>query len=138
MNKQEVLLELIELLSEFSVHDAFIPELSAILKNSGQEAKFLAVFRTRLKTLSQYGADAINVVPTQFELLSHNSGGIYSMHADTRDLNIRILYTFLDDGTILLLPFNERSGKRRTDYTSKIPEAISRVQDFQKGGHNDE
>ena len=126
MNKIVVLKRLSVLLSQVNYHKDFPADLINLLSNSGQEAKFLTIFQERLKILLRYGPETVNILPSKFEHLKGTGENLYSMHVNTKDLNIRILYTFESDGTLLLLPFHERQGKSKTNYTNYIPEALKR------------
>ena len=138
MNKITAFKRLIILLRQFRYHEDFVNDLIGLLYNSGQEAAFLKVFEARLKILLQHGANAIRISPQNFEHLKKTGDNLYSMHVDTKDLNIRILYTFEEDGTVLLLPFHERGGKRKTNYTNYIPSALKRKKEYKEGSQYDE
>ena len=69
-----------------------------------------------------------------FEKLSgKNARNLYAMRIQKKDCNLRILFTYNKPDGILLLAFEEKSGKRITDYSLKIPEAQERLKVF-KGG----
>lgn len=89
-----------------------------------------------LKFLSRYGVLAHTQPTKDFESLV-GVDNIYSMHIQGKTFNVRILYSFLDNGTILLYGFKEESGKRINDYSSAIQiakkrynELINSMEDF--------
>lgn len=137
MNKDQLYKLLSELLSEFHCSTEFLDELASILKNSGVEVKFIAVLFTRLNKLKEYGLTVINNCPRQFEKLK-NTNDLYSMHINTGNLNVRILFVFIFDTPVLLAAFYERQGKKRTDYSAYIPIAESRrLKIIDRGLHNE-
>lgn len=93
MNKDEFIRLLAESLGNVSVHPALLPELLKLLKQSGQEKQFISILTKRLKFLESEGTQA--TLHEEFERLEDN---IYSMHIASKQLNIRILYSFLNDG----------------------------------------
>lgn len=126
MRHKDVLDLLKALFQGFSCHPDLCTDLSNIISRSGFEAKFLSLLLIRLKYLQSNGKNAINY-PEGFEALRH-SENLYSMRLSGKGFNIRILYTFLSDHMpLLLLGFEEKSGKKRTDYTSYIPVAEERI-----------
>ncbi len=69
-----------------------------------------------------------------FEKLTGTSMSLYAMKIKTKD-NLRIIFSYDKDGSILLLMFAEKKGKRRTGYSGAIPKAISRLNTFIGGTH---
>lgn len=128
MNKEKSLRHLKQLLSQsnFVVYPKMIEELLAIIAKSGVEKKVFTTLISRLEFLSNHKQQT-QLHHKEFELIGD---GIYSMHIDVNQLNIRILYSFKDSDTVLLLAFFERGGKNHTDYTPKIPEAKRRLREF--------
>lgn len=125
MNRDAVLQFILSLFSSWIVYPALPSELSALIAKSGFEDKFFNALLVRLKILSHSGAQAAH--PEWFESLK-NADGIYSMRIFGKGFNIRILYGFSpSQSPLLLLAFHERSGKRKTDYTSYIPAAQQRL-----------
>lgn len=121
---EEQLQELSEHLSGFFVHEGLIPEIMSIIRKSGQGKNFFKIFYRRLDFLKSHGKTA-QEYHEEFERINAE---IYSMHIASKFFNVRILYSFLDDGTILLRAFEEAGGKRSTDYTHQIPLAEDRLQ----------
>ncbi|WP_370812706.1 hypothetical protein [Butyricicoccus pullicaecorum] len=122
MNKNDFIHLLAESLDNIQVDRALLSELLKLLKQSGQEKQFLTILSKRLKFLQSQGTQA-----TQHEEFERLEDNIYSMHIACKQLNIRILYSFLNDGTVLLHAFYERAGKRHTDYTGTIALARARL-----------
>ena len=133
MNKESLLEQLVESLGTVSIHSALINEITSLILRSGFEDRFLRLFSTRLKVLSQYKEDAVLALPDQYERLSHGLGELYSMHLTGKGFNVRILYAFHPEHSqVLLLAFTEKSGKRATGYSSFIPVALNRLEEFKK------
>lgn len=121
---KKYLQELADSLSGIYVADGFVPEVLSLVSKSGQARRFFKILNRRLDFLKEYGAEA-QEHHREFERLDAD---LYSMHLASDSFNIRILYSFLDDGTILLRAFYEREGKAATDYTRQIPLAKERLQ----------
>lgn len=122
MNKEEALNQLAELLSGFTIHHKACAEILSYIQGSGAETSVFSVLAQRLTFLKDQKHQATK--HKEFELLK---GGIYSMHIATSSINLRILYAFRNSDIVLLCAFFEREGKKRTDYTSRIPEAQARL-----------
>jgi len=102
-------------------------DLSGILSGCGQVEKFLHLFANQCSQLSQIGKSMTQWNPKKFERLKHVDIEMYSMHIKL-EKNIRILYTFNGDTIIMFLcAFDEKSGKKATDYTNYIPLAKKRL-----------
>lgn len=127
MNKQQLLIQLAEILSQIRYHPNVLSELTKILAKSGIEQKFLQLFLTHLTQERELGIDAIKL--EEFERIED---GINSMHlAVSSQINIRILYSYLPDRSLVLLhAFYKRSGKRKTDYQSALPVAKQRLREM--------
>jgi len=127
MNKKDAIDWLLKLLEPFEIHERMIKELLKIILRTGYEKRFFEVLITRLKFLEIRGVQSVE--HEEFELISE---GLFSMHLVGKDFNIRILYSFLSDGTpALLLAFFERSGKRVTDYSTYKKPAMSRLKELE-------
>ena len=113
------------------LHPDIVPELAKIIQGSGQESRFLSLFLRRMLTLREYGERAIQY----FEEFERLDDRIYSVHFACGQFNIRILYSFLSDGTVLLHGFYKRSGKKKTDYQSAIPIARKRLEEMEGEGN---
>lgn len=130
MNKHQLLIQLAEILSQIICHPNVLSELTKILAKSGIEQKFIQLFLTRLTQERELGIDAIKL--EEFERIED---GINSMHlAVSSQINIRILYSYLSDQSLVLLhAFYKRSGKRKTDYSSALPVAKRRLKEIEGG-----
>ena len=130
MNQKEALLRLLEILetSSFVVHPELMNEIMHLIKQSGKENAFFTLLVTRLKMLNEHRTDAHMLPNRNFE---HLDQGIYSMHLQNSQFNIRILYALKQDQTVLLHAFYERLGKNKTDYTGKIELALSRLNELE-------
>lgn len=128
MNRDNVLQYLLYYLSQFSYHSKFLGELIDIIAGSGYEDKFFKLLLLRLRQLSMLGINAV-----ELEEFENIGGGLYSMHFSQKNFNIRFLYAFMPNGQpALLIPFFERAGKRRTDYTPYIEPALSRLEQLKE------
>jgi hypothetical protein len=54
------------------------------------------------------------------------------MHIESKNFNIRILYSYFDNGEILLHCFYEKEGKSVTEYSTHVPIAISRRNEMEE------
>lgn len=69
-----------------------------------------------------------------FEKLTDTSASLYAMKIKMgSSCNIRIIFSYERNGSILLLLFEEKAGKRKTDYSRAIPIAVERLK-AAKGG----
>ena len=114
--------------ANIDTHPLLASDITHIIKESGLEKQFLSKLRTQLLILNEYKDSAHIRFPDSFEKLRHTKN-LYSMKLKNRQYNIRILYTFQKDGTILLYAFYERSGKRSSDYSKPIKIAKERLRD---------
>lgn len=128
MNTKDFLIRLAEQLKKTSVHPECLQEILDILDGAGCKKQFLSVFTNRLDFLQEHGRNAVQIEGHKFERIDKE---ICSMHVDTTEKNIRILYSITRDGSILLLAFDEKEGKRNTDYTTKTPEAARRLHELE-------
>lgn len=126
MDKQTVLRLLQNYFSDIDVYDDFIFELMQIIAETGTEKDVVRLRSHRLALLRNLGVQAIK--HKEFESLGRH---LYSMHLTGNGFNIRIIYAFLNsDRPVLLLPFYERAGKNRTDYSPNILRATTRLKEI--------
>mgnify|MGYP000918045015 FL=1 len=128
-----------KLLCSFHIHPDCLEEIiKGFKKKRGNDVKLLAVFEAQFENLKKYGATAVNVFSNdKFEDLKYKKAeNICSMHIDTSEVNYRILYSCLEDGTVLLHGFFEKAGKRKTDYTDAIPKAQKRLAEWKESHHD--
>ena len=122
MNKRQVAEFLERYFSNFLIHNRFLAELLSLISGTGFEKSFYKILQKQLFILSSLGVLATEM--KEFELIGD---GIFSMHITGKDFNIRILYCFMPNSQpAFLLPFFERQGKGRTDYSSYLPVAQTR------------
>lgn len=131
MGRDEILLQLQERLSKFTVIDQCRREIEAFVLKCGNRKAFLQLLLTRRNQLDALSPDQI-VKLKEFELLKQASN-LYSMHLQAKGFNYRILYQYLRDGEVLLLGFEEKQGKKVTEYRNFIPTALERLELFLKG-----
>lgn len=123
MDKETVRGYIIALIGSFTYDPHLLDELVEILAKSGREMAFYRLMTVRIMQLLSERIHAVRL--EEFENLG---GGLYSMHFASKGFNVRILYSFLPNGEpVFLRAFNERAGKRKTDYSSQIPIAASRL-----------
>lgn len=102
MNREAILVLLMEYLDGFIIHERLVNELVSALKGSGVEASFFAKLRFCLSMLRSHG-----ILASRYLEIEPLGEGIYSMHVDGKGFNVRILYGFLSDGwPVLLLGFS--------------------------------
>ena len=129
MNKENVLRYLRDYFSEIEVYEDLPAELIELIAGSGVEAHFFRILVMRIKMLLSMG-----VMATKHKEFESIGDGLYSMHLSGKGFNIRILYSFLQDRTpVLLLAFFEREGKNNTDYTPHIEPALTRLRQMREG-----
>jgi len=127
MNKNDTLKWLLTYFEPFEVHEHMINELAKIISKTGYVQRFFTLLIARLLYLDCMGKSAIK--HKEFERVNEN---LYSMHLTGTDFNIRILYTFSNDDTpVLLLSFYERAGKRVTDYSLHLDLAKERFEEME-------
>jgi len=117
------------LLNGFRITEECSSELLDILNRSGLEEDFFISFKTRIKQLDRFKHNVIKYIPDGFEKLK-NASGLYSMRIKLKK-NIRIIYGY-NGNELLLLAFEERAGKRSSDYTNKIEIAKHRLEKIKK------
>ena len=114
MNTNDMLAILAKLFDSFSFHDLFIKELSSILKKDlkGKEERFFKMLSTQLNHIRTFGH-------------------YYSIHLQQSQFNVRLLVYISDNDTsYFLCAFNEKSGKRKTDYSAYTKVMQERLKDF--------
>ena len=129
MNKLKLFKEFERQFRDFKIHPDLITDLINILNKSGNEVEFLNKLKKRLSLLITYGHKTHILATNQFESLI-GTQNMYCMHIQGKSFNVRILYSFLEDGTVLLHGFYEQEGKNITDYSSAIPIAKKRFKDI--------
>ena len=134
MNKIRALLQSQNCLSGSNIKfpPSLPSELIEIIKESGVENKFFKVFQDRIKVLKDHGLESI-ILFKEFEKLKHYEN-MYSMRIKiSRAINIRILYSYLDNGEILLHCFDKKSDSKVNDYVSHVPVALERLKEINEG-----
>lgn len=129
MNRVKVLNALIELQKNIKAHPKVVSEISELIFKSGHEREFFKLFEKRLqqaKTL-KHEVTLLN----EFEKLS-GYPNLYSMHLQSKNFNIRILYSYFEKDEILLHCFFEREGKLHTSYDVHAPIAIDRIKEMEE------
>lgn len=130
MRRNDAIKLLFQILKDenLKLHESCWNEIQKLVFGTGQEALFLKKLAHRIDRLNSDGFKAIG--SEGLEKLGHATN-LYSMHVDTQTLNIRILFAFgIGNIQLLLLAFHEKEGKRKTDYSQKIPIAQQRLKEF--------
>ena len=124
MNTTELFEQLEELFQQFQFHPKCIKELRNLFQKdlSGKEKQFFKSLSTQLNYIKEFGT-SIDQVGANEKLKGFNQD-FYSIHIKGKQYNIRLLMAF-DQNKIpaFLCIFNEKNGKRATDY-SKYTEVI--------------
>ena len=132
MNTKECLEQLGLILTSLSCHPRFLSELIELLKNdlSGKEAKFFTLLITQMNHIKDYSTE-VNKVDGN-EILKGAGKRFYSIHLKGSQFNVRfiIYFTKADKIPLFLCAFNERSGKKHTDYTQYVNVAQNRLQEM--------
>lgn len=128
MNVKKELEKTLKAVSDIKYHPDFLDDIIDILGRSGRAEQFFTKFLTNLFLLNQYKENTHHVLHKNFEQLKEIEN-LYSMHIKITDYNVRVLYSFLPNRTILLHGFHERGGKKATDYTKAISIAEMRKAD---------
>ncbi|MDR2898793.1 MAG: hypothetical protein LBU94_00580 [Clostridiales bacterium] len=127
--------ELQRLLTDCKVlfHKDLVTDIVDIFKNTGNAKKFLRIFETRLKIMSEM-KESDYLSQSGFEILKgENTGGMRSIRIHSEH-NIRILYNYdKKSDRIVLLAFDEREGKVVSSYKLNIYRALSRLEELDLG-----
>ncbi len=128
MNKKQAHAFLMDLLSNILYHALLLGEVSSLIAGSGFEKSFETVFKKQLRLLSVLGRQATDMA--EFERIDDT---LYSMHISGRGFNYRILFGFLPNNQpVLLLGFEEKAGKKRTEYDPHIAPAMRRMREIEE------
>lgn len=131
MNTEEALSMLINYLKQygnnFVFHKEFIKDISNILTRiKGNEKEFFSLMIKQFNFVIERGRN-VHLTDSN-EILKYVEGfDCYSLYLVSRSFNIRFLMTFENGISFFLVAFNEKSGKRRTNYFEKVPIAKSRL-----------
>jgi len=111
LNKAKILQALIELLKDVKAHPDVGVEITDLILHSGHEREFFKLFKTRLDQakLLKHEVTYLN----EFEKLG-GYPNLYSMHLESDNFNLRILYSYNYTYELLLHCFYEREGKSQT------------------------
>ena len=128
MNKDRVLESLIVLLNGILFHENFLPELIGLIAEKGVEKQIFKLLSKQLILLNRNG-----ILVTNAKEFENIGSGLFSMHLTGSGFNLRILFAFLPNSQpVLLLPFYERAGKRKTDYSGYIEPALTRFNEMRE------
>ncbi len=105
------------------VHPAFFKEFIELVDKSGEKHKILDKTLKLLFFMQELGLDMCK--HPKIEHLK-KEGNLYSLHINTSNHNLRVLFSVRGEGKIFLHTFFEKEGKNKTEYRSHIPIAIKR------------
>ncbi|MCB6572245.1 hypothetical protein [Eubacterium limosum] len=131
MNHEEYIVELLRIFencNDIEFHQDAVTEMNQLIIGTGYESSFLKQFGKFIQMLSTYGFDAVKL--KGFERLK-DTNGLFSMRLCSSKYNIRILYSILSDGKILLHTFYEREGKSVSGYDKHIIIAEKRLSEME-------
>lgn len=132
MNIDEALRLLLEYLSPFRdyfiIHQDFIHDIANCLKKElkGSESDFFDQMIAQLDYIKQFGKNVYQVNGNEILRGVGNDSNdcpwnLYSIHMSSKKYNMRFIIKFDEQSTpFLLYAFFERSGKKKTDYTTPI------------------
>ena len=139
MKKDEVLFSLREYLLAYHkkgyvFHTKFIEELQdVVLKLTGKEAEIFDLLVKQLMYISEFGRQVDEVGKNEKIKHMRTEQNYYSLHLKGKGFNLRMLLTFYEDDTLLILGFfNEKSGKSATDYSKWAPILKRRYQELKE------
>ena len=137
MNREELLMQLDELLNGFIVTEQCHTEIEEFLiVHAGSRKEFLKLLSMRLRQLNGLPMSQITNL-REFEKLKKEDG-MFSMHLSSKGFNYRILFRYLENNQILLLGFEEKQGKKRTKYSNFLKSARDRFLNYTKGDDHNE
>lgn len=131
MNHDDFIVELLRLFencNDIQFHQDAVAEMKQLIIGTGYESSFMKQFGKYIQMLSDHGFDAIKL--KGFERLK-NTNGLFSMRLSSSKYNIRVLYSILSDGKILLHSFYEREGKSVSGYDKHIIIAEKRLSEME-------
>ncbi len=131
MNKKSMEIYLEKCLNDCFYHKALPGEIIDILNQSGFEAGFFKLFVKKLAILQGTGYNAVK--NASFKKLKKNND-LWRMKLCIKKINIRIIYTYNNNGkAVLLHAFFEKNGKNVSDYSKHSLVAESRMEDIKNG-----
>lgn len=119
MKTKEILELMAKLFADLKMHPLFLKEIRQLLSKElrGKESNFFKILSTQLHNIEVFGT-MIHTVDSN-EKLKNWDKTFYSIHLQQQQFNIRLLIYITDDHMPLFLcAFYERSGKKKTDYTT--------------------
>lgn len=112
-----------------SFHEECLKEVVDLVERSGGKKDFIKKFLENMQKLSCLTPEEATKTDTFEKLKGKDAHGLYRMKFKM-PCNIRIIYTYGEDGTILLLAFFEKGGKRSTNYSDKLGPAQNRLSEM--------
>ena len=119
-------------------HHAFLDDLVYLLNNDlrGSKKQFVKQFNRQMVFIDEYPIDYLYQYDSN-EILKNIEGfTLYSLHLKGETFNVRFLATPFESKLLLLVAFNERSGKAKTGYNTHIPKALERLKEMEVHNHD--
>lgn len=113
---------------KIETHREFFAEFHNIVDSSADKEALLRKFTFCLGLLNDLPRSDLYKSGKHFEKLKGYTN-LYAMRIPTQSCNLRILYSYLPNGKILLHAFDKKGGKKDTDYEGHIPIAVLRLKD---------
>lgn len=108
------------------VSEEFLSEFLYIVNSSGSKEQILREFVRYLTLLSKNSLQTLCSENKHFEKLK-GCKNLYAIRIIASKCNLRVLFSCRANGKILLHSFEERKGKKATDYRGHIPVALKRL-----------
>lgn len=129
LKRAKVLYALTESLKDIKAHPKIGTEIVDLILGSGHEREFFKLFKKRLDQAKLLKHEVSYL--KEFEKLS-GYPNLYSMHLESNNFNLRILYSYNQRDEVLLHCFYEREGKLHTSYDLHAPIAIDRMKEMEE------
>jgi len=132
--------KLISLLSNFQniiFHEALFDDIDTFCENSNEATikEFFKSLYSKLHYLNEVGFKATLTSGDSFKRMK-KSKGLSRFSLSVKNYNLRIIYTDINNGQLLLLLFDEKAGKKATNYESAIPIAEKRKEQYEQHKEN--
>lgn len=118
-----------ELENNVKMHSELLVDIRELILGTGHEKEFFKLLIKRVGQLKEHRQDVTYL--DCFEKLQE-APNLYSMHLQTKNFNIRILYSYIRKDEILLRAFYERQGKSKTSYAKHTPIAMARREELEE------
>ena len=129
MNRDKTEKKLRKLFSEFQYHEKILDEINELVVKKGRSREFVMLLEKNIKFVKTLGNDVTKT--SNFEKL-RNCKDLYSMKFKSKDMNLRILFSYDSrTSTILLHCFYEKQDSGVDSYSKHIPIALRRKSEME-------